>query len=1016
MVLFPDAPSAQPWELVLVDKIFQKGGNGAQGISRFLQRHVRSSDATPPGAILRSDFRRTIAELNVACDEASYDAVAAACAYKPPRGGIASRDDPTHACLSVRELAARLANIAQSGSGISAVYAPVENSPMTGFATARVPASTRREARAKASGVNDPDYYPNTRGLPSSPRAPAASSDPNNMLYDNPAGGGDFVGSPGRREARVENEDEFEFVGSPPAKSSFDSPGRDSQSGMGGFGNLRIDVPGDDEPLVPMSPRSPRGMTRLSPARGDGFNGDAPLDDAALASPDRAAISRNEQLRARFSKQGVVSEKSVTPLFEYPSEHFASHAFPSLDTVEAVEEAMRAALLTRTSSRAAAMRLVAGMHPQGGRLRTGDVLNLEQFKLAMRRVNVMPASDKVTEAVFRKHDLDGNGSLDYQEFIRYLMPSDFEPVSPSVYRASYPGYTKAAPDKRRAEKSFLTQNRETVTPAGAVPRDRDARMHALDPRDANSGKATAGAPTYEHGAFIQDPTHDLTTRRAEAAMLDKLRGENGGDATTRHFVDAFKFFDDDGVGVLDVVGFRRALRRLNVDPSESLFRALVARHETAPGSGLVDYRAMAARVVPPSAQETERREKADGRVGERWGAEGTDRLWAGYDRVRLESSLAKLQEPSVFDRGRAGDAGYVPLISDIRELEALLREKTLERTSNSGKGARAWWKYFDRDGSGAMDRGEFETAMARFNIAAAPEVVEEIMRKYDSNGDGEIDYCEMLRCLVPEGVRDRQRDTVASMRNMRHFGTSDVTVETSGGAVKAPPLTLGAPRPATAEEATHRVSVSKFQRLLLEWMRARGRGLAGLRKLFRQMDGDGDGCLDHDEFTRGLAMMNIHPDPVDLAAILARYDANGDGSIQFDEFIARVLPEHEVPGYEEGNWQSIAHHDPKPANILPTNQGLYAVDFDNLLQQKIMSKADKMGSARQVFRDLDYDRSGFVSPQEFRKWLTAMNFFPDEDAFQKLWRRYDPEGKGLIDYDHFVRRVTPRHDPTKSVF
>ena len=61
-----------------------------------------------------------------------------------------------------------------------------------------------------------------------------------------------------------------------------------------------------------------------------------------------------------------------------------------------------------------------------------------------------------------------------------------------------------------------------------------------------------------------------------------------------------------------------------------------------------------------------------------------------------------------------------------------------------------------------MDRGEFETAMARFNIAAAPEVVDEIMRKYDSNGDGEIDYCEMLRCLVPEGVRDRQRDTVAA--------------------------------------------------------------------------------------------------------------------------------------------------------------------------------------------------------------------------------------------------------------
>ena len=64
-------------------------------------------------------------------------------------------------------------------------------------ATARVPASTRREARARAVGSNDPDYCPPTRGLPSSPRAPAASSDPNSLLYDNPAGGGDWVGSPG---------------------------------------------------------------------------------------------------------------------------------------------------------------------------------------------------------------------------------------------------------------------------------------------------------------------------------------------------------------------------------------------------------------------------------------------------------------------------------------------------------------------------------------------------------------------------------------------------------------------------------------------------------------------------------------------------------------------------------------------------------------------------------------------------------------------------------------------------
>ena len=82
MVLFPEAPPANAWEHVLVDKIFQKGGDGSQGIARYLSRHVRASDHTPPGAILNADFRRSIAELNVACDDASYARVAEACAFE----------------------------------------------------------------------------------------------------------------------------------------------------------------------------------------------------------------------------------------------------------------------------------------------------------------------------------------------------------------------------------------------------------------------------------------------------------------------------------------------------------------------------------------------------------------------------------------------------------------------------------------------------------------------------------------------------------------------------------------------------------------------------------------------------------------------------------------------------------------------------------------------------------------------------------------------------------------------
>ena len=94
------------WETIVADKIFQKGGDGASGIARYLQRYVRYSDHTPHGAILNSDFRRVIAELNVAVDESSYAAVAASCAFE------AEEAHPGGALLSVRSLAFRLADVA----------------------------------------------------------------------------------------------------------------------------------------------------------------------------------------------------------------------------------------------------------------------------------------------------------------------------------------------------------------------------------------------------------------------------------------------------------------------------------------------------------------------------------------------------------------------------------------------------------------------------------------------------------------------------------------------------------------------------------------------------------------------------------------------------------------------------------------------------------------------------------------------------------------------------------------
>ena len=132
----------------------------------------------------------------------------------------------------------------------------------------------------------------------------------------------------------------------------------------------------------------------------------------------------------------------VPPKLALPVD-YAPDAMPALDTVQAVEEAVRAALMARTTSKSQAMRILSGMPVAGGRVKHRDALTKSQFREAMLRLNVNPADPTLVDDLFAKHDADGNGHLDYAEFVEFLMPSDFAPVSPAEYRRVYRGYTHA---------------------------------------------------------------------------------------------------------------------------------------------------------------------------------------------------------------------------------------------------------------------------------------------------------------------------------------------------------------------------------------------------------------------------------------------------------------------------------------------------------------------------------------------------------------------------------------------
>jgi Ca2+-binding EF-hand superfamily protein len=65
-----------------------------------------------------------------------------------------------------------------------------------------------------------------------------------------------------------------------------------------------------------------------------------------------------------------------------------------------------------------------------------------------------------------------------------------------------------------------------------------------------------------------------------------------------------------------------------------------------------------------------------------------------------------------------------------------------------------------------------------------------------------------------------------------------------------------------------------------------GVGIRALRRVFHQMDFNGNKKLDCQEFEQALAAYGIFPKKVELQGLMKYYDVDGDGSIGYEEFLS----------------------------------------------------------------------------------------------------------------------------------
>lgn len=316
-----------------------------------------------------------------------------------------------------------------------------------------------------------------------------------------------------------------------------------------------------------------------------------------------------------------------------------------------------------------------------------------------------------------------------------------------------------------------------------------------------------------------------------------------------------------------------------------------------------------------------------------------------FGRGSVKPSL-NLNKPS-----RQADTSAEPRVSNgqtdkveqsRRRLEALREQELafIRRAMRQHGSMESAFREFDRDGSNELDCDEFRDLMERYGIRDE-RTVSLLLKKLDVDDSGTVDLDEFLALFNPQRVAHRQGG-----------GNSETSAGGSSG------------------RSSGRVVNGGRQRYLAQtWRSSALASHDSVEDAFDAFSRQGNGTLSHEDFRELLTAYGVTR-AEDVDALLVTLDRDGSGVIYFDEFSS-------VFGDPP---RTDARNEPKPA----TRHGGAGA--------KTRSASDgavEPGGGRRTARLRDLEV----------KWIQrALACHPSlEDAFCQ----YDEDGNGELDHDEF---------------
>ena len=154
-----------------------------------------------------------------------------------------------------------------------------------------------------------------------------------------------------------------------------------------------------------------------------------------------------------------------------------------------------------------------------------------------------------------------------------------------------------------------------------------------------------------------------------------------------------------------------------------------------------------------------------------------------------------------------------------------------------------------------------------------------------------------------------------------------------------------------------------------------------LQQAFKRMDADRDGRLSRDEFRKGVEQrLKLRLPSRLLEEVIRIADKGRDGFIDYEDFLEM---------FSKADRKDVAGKD----------DGL----SDEEITQRIMSA--KLNIA-QIFRDMDDNGDGVLSPEELAKGFSDMKLDLGKQRVLKFMASMDIDGTRTIDYREFLRKLS----------